>query len=68
VGEPRKPEEAKPIEAYPLTMTPTEAAEIVRLEPKTVMGLCAAGKIPARKVGGAWRIRRDVLWEWLRGA
>lgn len=58
----------KEIGEYPITLSPTEAAEIVRLEPKTVMGLCAAGKIPARKVGGAWRIRRDVLWEWLRGA
>lgn len=58
---------AAPKDTYPLLLTPTEASELLRLKPKTVMGLCAAGKLPAFKLGGVWRIRRNDLWEMIGG-
>lgn len=52
----------------PEVLTCDEVARLLKLRPKTVMDLCAKGDIPcARKVGGRWRIRKDLLWEWLDG-
>jgi excisionase family DNA binding protein len=49
------------------TITPEEAAEILRVNTHTVYRALRAGKLPGGKVGGQWRIRRCDLEEHLRG-
>ena len=44
-----------------------EAAELLRVTPRTVKQLAAAGKIPARKVGRGWRFSRAALLEHVEG-
>jgi len=47
------------------TLTPGEVAKILKLHPFTVTRLAREGKIPAFKVGGVWRVRRDKFEEWI---
>lgn len=47
-------------------MTIRDAANYLRLSPSTIYKLAEKGRIPASKVGGAWRFSRDVLDDWLR--
>ncbi len=43
-------------------LTPEEAAKILKVSPRTVVDLCAAGRIPrAAKIGRRWRIPADGL-------
>ncbi len=42
-------------------LTPTEAAERLRLHPKTVVRMARDGRLPAVKVGTGWRFRTDQL-------
>jgi excisionase family DNA binding protein len=42
-------------------LTPAEAAERLRLHPKTVVRMARDGRLPAVKVGTAWRFRTDQL-------
>lgn len=46
-------------------MTAKEAAEYLRLNYMTVYKLAQKGKIPATKVGGNWRFKKDILDDWL---
>ena len=46
-------------------MTTKEAAEYLRLNYMTVYKLAQRGKIPATKVGGNWRFKREILDEWI---
>lgn len=46
-------------------MTAKEAAEYLKLNYMTVYKLAQKGKIPATKVGGNWRFKKDLLEEWL---
>ena len=48
-------------------MTPRETAEYLRLNCMTVYKLARVGKIPATKVGGSWRVKREILDQWLSG-
>ena len=48
-------------------LKPAEAAEYLRLAPSTVYNLLNNGQLPARKIGGSWRISRSALDGWLRG-
>ncbi len=47
------------------TLTPGEVAKILRLHPFTVTRLAREGKIPAFKVGGVWRVRKDQFEKWI---
>ena len=49
------------------TFTPNDLAKILNLHPFTVTRLAREGKIPAFKVGGVWRIRRDQFERWIEG-
>jgi len=40
---------------------PQEAAEILDVTTRTVYTYCRDGTLPARKVGGLWRIDRTAL-------
>ena len=46
-------------------MTTTEVAEYLNLTTRTIQAKLAAKAIPATKVGGRWRFRREQLDEWL---
>ena len=48
-------------------MTPRETADYLRLNCMTVYKLVRVGKIPAAKVGGSWRVKKEVLDEWFSG-
>ena len=47
------------------TFTPNDLAKILNLHPFTVTRLAREGKIPAFKVGGVWRFRKDQFEEWI---
>ena len=47
------------------TLTPNEVAKSLRLHPFTVTRLAREGKIPAFKVGGVWRFRKDQFERWI---
>lgn len=42
-------------------LTPAEAAERLRLHPKTVVRMARDGRLPAVKIGTCWRFRADQL-------
>jgi excisionase family DNA binding protein len=42
-----------------------EAAAMLKIRPRTLSDLAAAGKVPGRKIGRAWRFSRPMLHEWL---
>ncbi len=44
--------------------TSEEIAEYLRLHPYTIRRLCREGKIPAFRVGGQWRFRKDEIDKW----
>ena len=48
------------------TLTPNEVAKSLRLHPFTVTRLAREGKIPAFKVGGSWRFRKDEFEKWIK--
>ena len=47
------------------TLTPNEISKILKLHPFTVTRLAREGKIPAFKVGGVWRVRKDEFEKWI---
>ena len=46
-------------------MTAKEAAEYLKINYMTVYKLAQRGKIPATKVGGNWRFKKEILDEWI---
>jgi len=46
-------------------MTLREVAQYLGLHVMTVYKLTREGRVPAAKIGGQWRFKRDVLDEWL---
>ena len=46
-------------------MTLKEVAKYLGVHEMTVYRLLKAGKVPATKVGGQWRFKKDMLDEWL---
>lgn len=48
-------------------MTVKELCDYLRLSKKTILKLLNEGQIPARKVGGSWRILRSEVDIYLRG-
>ena len=45
----------------PELLTAGEAASFLRVSARQVNRLCREGKLPAGKVGNAWRVNRDAL-------
>ena len=50
---------------FPLIMTIAEVAAYVGLNELTVRRLAREGAIPALKLGRQWRVKRDLLEEWM---
>jgi excisionase family DNA binding protein len=46
-------------------LTVREVAEYLKLAKSTVYKLAQAGRLPGRKIGGAWRFSRKGLDQWL---
>lgn len=46
-------------------MNAKEAAEYLKLNYMTVYKLAQAGRIPASKIGGNWRFKKEILDEWI---
>ncbi len=46
-------------------MTLREVAKYLGLHTMTVYKLTRDGRVPAAKIGGQWRFKRDVLEHWL---
>jgi excisionase family DNA binding protein len=49
----------------PDVLTLEEVAELLAVEPDTVAELAAAGELPGRKIGEAWRFARAAVLDWL---
>jgi excisionase family DNA binding protein len=48
----------------PEVMTVNEAAEYLRVHHSTIRRHIEAGKIPAFRVGGAWRLHKKSIDQW----
>lgn len=58
---------AGPSGGMPDVMTPSEAAQILRVSEEDVMAAIEAGDLSARKLGSAYRISKNALNEFLGG-
>lgn len=47
-------------------LTVKEAAHYLNLKEVTIYRLAQGGKVPAVKVGGSWRFKKELLDEWFR--
>lgn len=54
--------------AAPAVMTPAEAAAALRVSEEDVLAAISAGELKARKIGSAYRISKEALDEYLKGA
>lgn len=61
------PEGGAPSGGVPDVMTPTEAAQLLRVSEEDVVAAIEAGDLKARKLGSAYRISRSALEEFLAG-
>lgn len=48
------------------TFTSEDVAAYLKIHPYTVRRLCREKKIPAFRVGGQWRFRKDDIDRWSR--
>lgn len=48
-------------------LTLEETCALLRVSRPTLFELIKRGDIPCRKVGRAWRFRREVVLDWLQG-
>jgi excisionase family DNA binding protein len=46
-------------------LTIKDVAAYLKVNERTVYRLAASGNIPAFKVGGSWRFRKDALEQWI---
>ncbi len=53
--------------AIPAVMTPSEAAQILRVSEEDVVAAITAGDLKAKKIGNAYRISKEALEEFLKG-
>ena len=61
-----KKEYAKQLRDLPDAMTAAEAAQVLRVNVKTVYGQIRSGTIPAVRVGREYRIAKSALIDYLR--
>ena len=58
---------AKSTEGTGKMMTIDEVAKYLNLHPLTVRRLARDGGIPAFKIGRQWRVKRELLDQWIEG-
>jgi excisionase family DNA binding protein len=49
------------------TLTPDEAADILKLDRKTVENMLRSGRMPGTKISNRWRILEDDLLAFIKG-
>lgn len=59
-----KQEQPKKVERTQI-MTPKEAAKYLGFHLVTIYRLLKKQEIPATKIGGQWRFKKDILDQWL---
>jgi len=64
-SEPAMPVKKNGAKSSEQIMTLREVATYLGLHAMTVYKLTREGRVPAAKIGGQWRFKRDVLDEWL---
>ena len=52
----------------PAVMTPAEAASVLRVSEEDILAAIQAGELKARKIGNAYRISKEALDDYLKGA
>lgn len=52
--------------AAPEVLTTADVAKLLQLSVKTVGDMIRNGELPAMRIGGVWRVRRESLEEWMR--
>ncbi|HVX44486.1 MAG TPA: helix-turn-helix domain-containing protein [Mycobacteriales bacterium] len=50
----------------PDVLTPEQAADLLQVEVSDITEMAEAGELPARRIGGHWRLSRTALLDWLR--
>jgi excisionase family DNA binding protein len=53
--------------AMPAVMTPSEAAQVLRVSEEDVIAAITSGELKAKKIGSAYRISKEALEEFLKG-
>ena len=53
--------------SMPSVMTPSEAAQVLRVSEEDVVAAIQSGDLKAKKIGNAYRISKDALDEFLKG-
>lgn len=48
-------------------LTASQVARLLKIHPRTVYHLARKGSIPARKLGGSWRFRKDAILKMVPG-
>ncbi len=63
----QKPEEKSqfPKKERTQIMTPKEAAKYLGFHLVTIYRLLKKSEVPATKIGGQWRFKKDILDDWL---
>lgn len=56
-----KPGGDKMLESYPDILSTKETCEILQISPNTLYRLIKTCELPARKIGGKYKIRKDKL-------
>ena len=54
--------------AMPAVMTPSEAAQFLRVSEEDIVAAITAGELKARKIGSAYRITKEALEAYLSGS
>ena len=50
------------LENFCIVLRPSDVSELLDLHPNTIYRLLQSGTLPARKVGGSWRIcKKDLI-------
>jgi excisionase family DNA binding protein len=52
--------------AFERTLTSNEAAQLLKIHPKTLQRMARKGQIPAHRIGDLWRFRASELDTWFR--
>jgi excisionase family DNA binding protein len=61
------PSGTPPAGGAPDVMTPSEAAQYLRVSEEDVVAAITAGDLKAKKIGNAYRISKDALDNFLKG-
>jgi excisionase family DNA binding protein len=53
--------------AFEPLLNSEEAAELLKIHPKTLQRMARMGRLPAKRIGDLWRFRASDLDRWMQG-